>query len=91
MIFARGDDGDNIFGGDPRIVILPNGTIAPIKSDTGLIIGVIVMFCLLSIIPILATIAFLSFQGYSENARDSKRTSDIYNIQTKLMADYANT
>jgi len=42
------------------------------------------LIVVITILSILWTIAFLSFQWYSRDARDSKRTSDIWNIKTTL-------
>jgi len=42
------------------------------------------LIVVIAILAILWTIAFLSMQWYSSNARDSTRTSDISNVKTSL-------
>lgn len=42
------------------------------------------LIVVITILAILGTIAFLSLQWYSQDARDSSRVSDINNIQTSL-------
>lgn len=42
------------------------------------------LIVVITILAILGTIAFISLQGYSADARNSKRTSDIGNIQSAL-------
>lgn len=88
LFFAKGDNGDNAYGSDPKIVVLSDGTIAPVKSDTALILAIVGIFFLIPVMLILSVIAFFSFQGYSENARDAKRSSDLANIQSKLTMEY---
>lgn len=42
------------------------------------------LIVVITILAILGTIAFISLQGYSADARNSKRTSDIGNIQSAM-------
>ncbi|MDD3144783.1 MAG: FISUMP domain-containing protein [Candidatus Gracilibacteria bacterium] len=42
------------------------------------------LIVVITILAILGTIAFINLQGYSSGARDSKRLSDINNIQKKI-------
>jgi prepilin-type N-terminal cleavage/methylation domain-containing protein len=42
------------------------------------------LIVVITILAILGTIAFISLQGYSADARNSKRTSDIGNIQSAI-------
>lgn len=42
------------------------------------------LIVVITILAILGTIAFISLQGYSADARNSKRTSDINNIVSKM-------
>ncbi|MDD3145345.1 MAG: type II secretion system protein [Candidatus Gracilibacteria bacterium] len=42
------------------------------------------LIVVITILAILGTIAFINLQGYSTGARDSKRLSDINNIQKKI-------
>jgi prepilin-type N-terminal cleavage/methylation domain-containing protein len=42
------------------------------------------LIVVITILAILGTIAFISLQGYSADARNSKRTSDINNIQSAI-------
>ncbi|MDD3145042.1 MAG: FISUMP domain-containing protein [Candidatus Gracilibacteria bacterium] len=42
------------------------------------------LIVVITILAILGTIAFINLQGYSTGARDSKRISDINNIQKKI-------
>jgi prepilin-type N-terminal cleavage/methylation domain-containing protein len=42
------------------------------------------LIVVITILAILGTIAFLSLQGYSADARNSKRTSDINNMETAI-------
>ncbi|MDD3145348.1 MAG: type II secretion system protein [Candidatus Gracilibacteria bacterium] len=42
------------------------------------------LIVVITILAILGTIAFINLQGYSMGARDSKRVSDISNIQKKI-------
>ncbi|EKE26048.1 MAG: hypothetical protein ACD_4C00459G0012 [uncultured bacterium (gcode 4)] len=48
------------------------------------------LIVVITILAILGTIAFLSFNGYSTSARDSKRTSDLNSISTKITVWQAN-
>jgi len=49
------------------------------------------LIVVITILAILWTIAFLSFQWYSRDARDSKRTSDVNNMKTTLELFNVNT
>ena len=42
------------------------------------------LIVVITILAILGTIAFISLQGYSADARNSKRTSDLGNIQSAI-------
>ena len=42
------------------------------------------LIVVITILAILGTIGFLSLQGYSANARDSKRTADMRSISTAV-------
>ncbi|MDD2870983.1 MAG: prepilin-type N-terminal cleavage/methylation domain-containing protein, partial [Candidatus Gracilibacteria bacterium] len=42
------------------------------------------LIVVITILAILGTIAFISLQGYSTQARDSSRISDISSIKTSL-------
>jgi len=42
------------------------------------------LIVVITILAILGTIAFISLQGYSADARNTKRTSDLSNINTKV-------
>jgi len=42
------------------------------------------LIIVITILAILATIAFLSFQSFSADARDSKRVSDLWNINKAI-------
>jgi prepilin-type N-terminal cleavage/methylation domain-containing protein len=42
------------------------------------------LIVVITILAILGTIAFISLQGYSADARNSKRTSDLNNITSSL-------
>jgi len=42
------------------------------------------LIVVITILAILGTIAFISLQGYSADARNSKRTSDLGNIQSAM-------
>lgn len=42
------------------------------------------LIVVITILAILGTIAFISLQGYSADARNSKRTSDVGNIQSAM-------
>jgi len=49
------------------------------------------LIVVITILAILWTIAFISLQWYSRDARDSKRTSDLSNIKTSLEVFNVNT
>jgi prepilin-type N-terminal cleavage/methylation domain-containing protein len=42
------------------------------------------LIVVITILAILGTIAFLSLQGYSADARNSKRSSDLNNIESAM-------
>jgi prepilin-type N-terminal cleavage/methylation domain-containing protein len=42
------------------------------------------LIVVITILAILGTIAFISLQGYSSDARNSKRISDLGNIQSAI-------
>jgi len=47
------------------------------------------LIVVITILAILGTIAFISLQGYSADARNSKRTSDLNNIKEKFVVSVA--
>lgn len=44
ILFAKGDAGDSVYGSDPRVIILSDGSVIQEKSDTTLIIVLITLF-----------------------------------------------
>jgi len=49
------------------------------------------LIVVITILAILWTIAFISLQWYSRDARDSKRTADLWNMKTSLELFHVNT
>jgi prepilin-type N-terminal cleavage/methylation domain-containing protein len=47
------------------------------------------LIVVITILAILGTIAFISLQGYSADARNSKRTSDVASLAQKISIEIA--
>ncbi len=54
------------------------------KKNTNSAFTLVELIVVITILAVLGTIAFISLQGYSADARNSKRTSDINNIQSAM-------
>ena len=61
------------------------------KQNNSLWFTLVELIVVITILAILGTIAFISLQGYSAQARDSKRLSDIQNIKKSLELFSLNT
>ncbi|MDD2908093.1 MAG: leucine-rich repeat protein [Candidatus Gracilibacteria bacterium] len=60
----------------------------PVSTETGLArikaFTLVELIVVITILAILGTIAFINLSGYSTNARDGKRVSDVNNIMKKI-------
>ncbi len=54
------------------------------RKSTNSAFTLVELIVVITILAVLGTIAFISLQGYSADARNSKRTSDINNIQSAM-------
>ena len=54
------------------------------RKSTNNAFTLVELIVVITILAVLGTIAFISLQGYSADARNSKRTSDINNIQSAI-------
>jgi prepilin-type N-terminal cleavage/methylation domain-containing protein len=61
------------------------------KQNNSLWFTLVELIVVITILAILWTIAFISLQWYSAQARDSKRLSDIQNIKSSLELFSINT
>ncbi len=54
------------------------------RKNTNSAFTLVELIVVITILAVLGTIAFISLQGYSADARNSKRTSDVNNIQSAM-------
>lgn len=54
------------------------------KKNTNKAFTLVELIVVITILAVLGTIAFISLQGYSADARNSKRTSNLNNIQSAI-------
>jgi len=59
------------------------------KNNTKQAFTLVELIVVITILAILWTIAFINLQWYASEARDSKRLSDVYNIQKKISLERA--
>ena len=65
--------------------------IQKIKSNNSLAFTLVELIVVITILAILGTIAFISLQWYSSDARDSARISDVNNMKTSLELFHLNS